>query len=208
MGVALSAEVGSGDVVQPGSFVWVTLAERNVAGWWVVEDRPSVALADRQGAVVREADCSVVWSGPVSESMALNARAADGGPMPAWAPAVAGSFWAARRASAREEAAKAGLRACEARLERIVEAAHDYADDQRLCDAFDRFMIRNGLRPRSRDYLCSVDVTIRVQVPASSYSTDAVEVTNEMVAAAVRELSPASLVDAIHDYDVADVREA
>jgi hypothetical protein len=131
------------------------------------------------------------------------------GEMPAWAPALAGAFWAARRARAEAEAAHSALTAHQVRLERIVNAAHEYADDNDLCSRFDDFMMENGLRPRSRDWVCVVDATVRVRIPVSAHHSDTAAgmVTDEMVLAAIESLRGRLLADAVQEHDVADVEE-
>ena len=96
-------------------------------------------------AVVRLEGCAVVAAGLLSEVKVAGDPVPTEGEMPAWAPALAGAFWAARRARAEAEAAHSALTAHQVRLERIVNAAHEYADDNDLCSRFDDFMMENGL---------------------------------------------------------------
>jgi hypothetical protein len=88
--------------------------------------------------------------------------------------------------------------------------AHDYAKDNDLCERFDRFMISEGLRPRSRDWVCEVDATVRVRIPGTSHSADAAgsEVTDQLVQEAMAALGSGGLADAIQDHDVVDVEDA
>ena len=67
-----------------------------------------------------------------------------------------------------------------------------------------------GLRPRSHEYVCEVDVTVRVRIAVSAHSADAAggEVSDAMVQNAVAELRGGLLADAIQDHDVVDVEEA
>ena len=58
-----------------------------------------------------------------------------------------------RSGRGRRDAARQELTAHQARLERIVDAAHEYADDNDLCARYDEFMMSVGLRPRSRDWV-------------------------------------------------------
>src|SRR5687768_566958 len=57
-----------------------------------------------------------------------------------------------------------------AEQDRLVEDAHQYANDNGLCSEFDRFMADHGLPTRVRDYEVSVHVcgTVTVLVEASS----------------------------------------
>lgn len=53
--------------------------------------------------------------------------------------------------------------------------------------------------------IVTVNVTIAVQVKAKSYCADAVEVTDDMVAEALRELPRGSLFDDVQGHDIQDV---
>lgn len=201
--------------VLAGAVVCASLSDGPVTGWLVVEDDAG-AGAQRQCAVVRLDGCGVAAAGAVSEVMLAGDPVPTEGEMPAWAAALAGSSWAARRlrgevqdARAEAQRSQAALIEHRAQLERIVDAAHEYASDNDLCERFDRFMISQGLRPRSRDYVCEVDVTVRVRIPVSSHSADAAgsEVTDQLVAAAIAELRGSLLTDAIQEHDVVDVEE-
>jgi hypothetical protein len=156
--------------VQPGAVVCVELCDGPVTGWLVVEEF-ATAGPSRQCGVVSLEQGSMLLIGPVSEVKLVGegVPALDG--MPVWSTAVAGAHWAAERA--RAEAARSALRQHESRLERIVDAAHEYAEENSLCERFDEFMVRQGLRPRSRDWVCVVDATVRVRIPMSAYQSDA-----------------------------------
>lgn len=194
--------------VQPGAVVCAQLVDGPVAGWLVVEET-AVAGEDRLCAVVALENCSVIAAGAVSEVRLVGDQVPTADPMPAWAPVIAGAFWAARRARAETQAARSALTEHQQRLERIVDAAHEYASDNDLCERFDRFMLSQGLRPRSREWVCEVDATIRVRIPVSSHSADAAggEVTDQMVLDAIAVLRGPLLADAIQDHDVVDVEE-
>jgi hypothetical protein len=122
----------------------------------------------------------------------------------------AGAFWGAQRARAERDAARQALTAHQARLERIVDAAHEYADDNDLCSRFDDFMDGQGLRPRSRDWVCEVDATVRVRVTVSARNADAAagEVDDYAIADAIQEMNRSLLHQAIQDRDVVDTEEA
>ena len=70
-------------------------------------------------------------------------------------------------------------------------------------------MMENGLRPRSRDWVCVVDATVRVRIPVSAHHSDTAAgmVTDEMVLAAIESLRGRLLADAVQEHDVADVEE-
>jgi hypothetical protein len=197
---ALAAGVGSGSVV------CAALVDGPVTGWLVVEE-VAAAGAERQCAVVRLDGCAVVSAGALSEVSIVGGAVPTSEPMPAWASAIAGASWAARRARAEAHADRLALVEHKARLERIVDSAHEYADENNLCSRFDDFCEENGLRPRSHDYACVVDVTVRVRIPASGRNAEAAsgEITEEMVAGAVAGLGARFLADAIQDHDVVDV---
>lgn len=194
--------------VPAGAIVCAPLSSGPVTGWLVVEDNEG-AGAQRQCAVVRLDGCAVAVAGAVSEVMLAGDPVPTEGEMPAWASALAAATWVSRRYEREVAAARSALLDNEARLERIVDAAHEYASDNDLCERFDRFMISQGLRPRSRDYVCEVDVTVRVRIPVASHSADAAgsEVSDQLVAAAVAELHGSALTDAIQEHDVVDVEE-
>lgn len=195
--------------VSAGAVVCASLADGPVPGWLVVEETAAAGV-QRQCAIVRLDGCSVVAAGALSEVKVAGDPVPTEGEMPAWAPALAGSFWAARRARGEAEATRSALTALQRRLENIVDAAHEYADENSLCERFDDFMMEQGLRPRSREYMCVVDVTVRVRIPASGRNAEAAggEVTDEMVADAVQGLGARMMADAIQDHDVVDIEEA
>jgi len=87
---------------------------------------------------------------------------------------LASAAWAVARVRAERDQActerdqvRQQLIAERARLESIVDAAHQYADDHDLCERFDEFMVEHGLRPRRRDYIVELDATVRVSVNVS-----------------------------------------
>lgn len=195
--------------VAAGAVVCAALSDGPVPGWLVVEEIAADG-AERQCAVVRLDGCSVVSAGAVTEVKVAGDPVPTEGEMPAWASALAASFWAARRARSEAETARSALARHQARLVGIEDAAHEYADANSLCERFDEFMVEQGLRPRSREYLCVVDATVRVRIAASGRNGEAAagEVTDEMVADAVAGLGVRLLADAIQDHDVVDVEEA
>ena len=194
--------------VGQGSAVWAVVPRGPVAGWLVVE-HSAEAGQERRCAIVTFEECAVVSAGPIAEVQVSGDPIPTDEEMPAWAPAVAGAFWSAQRARAEGDAARAALRAHEERLERIVDAAHEYADDNDLCQRFDRFMESQGLRPRSRDWVCVVDATVRVRIPVRAPSADdaASGVDDDMVVNALSELRGRSLEVALQDHDVIDTED-
>lgn len=196
--------------VEPGLVVVAALADGPVAGWLVVE--PGVSDGrERRCAIVRIDECAVVAAGPISQVQVAGDPIPTSDVMPAWASAVAGAFWGGQQARAERDVARAALRAHEERLEGIVDAAHEYADENSLCENFDYFMESQGLRPRSRDWICEVDATVRVRIPIAARSADAAagRVDDDMVVAALAELRSTGLLsDALQDTDVVDTEEA
>lgn len=194
--------------VESGAVVCAPLVDGPVPGWLVVEET-EVGDAERQCAVVRLDGSAVVVAGAVSEVQVAGDPVPTEAEMPAWASALAGTFLAARRAREEAQVARSALIEHQARLERIVDAAHEYASDNDLCERFDRFMFSQGLRPRSREWVCEVDATIRVRIAVSSHSADAAggEVTDQMVLDAIAALRGPLLADAIQDHDAVDVEE-
>ena len=202
--------------VQPGAVVCLEVAGGPVAGWLAIDSMGVHGTEDRQCAVVGVEDYAVLAAGPVSQVRVIGEPVPTTDSMPAWALRVASGAWVAAglrierdQLRGQRDQARAAIEENEARLERIVDAAHEYADENSLCEAFDRFMISQNLRPRSRDWMCEVDVTVRVRIPASAHSSDAAAstITEEMASAAVGELRPDLLADAVRDFDVVDVEE-
>lgn len=197
--------------VRPGVVVFAALAQnaKTPAGWLVVEEFVA-AERERRCAVVGLESQSVLAEGLTSEVMVVGEPVATEDDMPEWAKAVAGGFWSVRALRGELNAAREALRGHEERLERIVDAAHVYADDNSLCEAFDRFMESQGLRVRSRVYVCQVVATVRVRIAVSAGSADAAAglIDDDMVVAALAELrSAVQLSDALRDTDVVDTEE-
>ncbi len=194
--------------VESGAVVWAVLPRGPVAGWLVVEQCVPAGRERRCAIVMPEEECAVVSAGPVSEVQVSGDPIPTDDAMPAWVSAVAGAFWGAQQARAERDATRAAVRAHEQRLEDIVDAAHEYADENDLCERFDRFMERQGLRPREHDYVCEVDATVRVRIPVRARNADAAasEVSDDMVVAALGGLP--DLADALQEHDVVDTEEA
>lgn len=195
-------------VVQPGSVVLVEQPGGPVSGWLVVE---AAAETDesRECAVVALDGSAVLAAGLLTEVRITGDPVPTDEMMPRWASTLAAAFWGNRRARAETAAVRAALQRHEARLDRIVEDAHVYADEHSLCEAFDRFMTDHNLPPRSRDYVCEVDVTVRVRVGVTARNADAAEseVDDDKLLDAIDALGRSGLADAIQDHDVVDVEE-
>lgn len=89
-------------------------------------------------------------------------------PHHSWVPALGLAALASQRASVERDQARQALTREQQRLERIVDAAHAYADDNDLCGRFDTFMLSQGLRAREREYVVDIDATVRVSVIVSA----------------------------------------
>lgn len=206
--VARSVAEVLGDGVQPGAVVVVLTADGPVSGRLVVDDS-AVGADERRCAVVGLDGCSVLAAGPVSEVMVSGSPVPTEDAVPGWVSALAGAYWSAQQARVERDTARWALTAHEARLGRIVVAAHGYADQYDLCERFDDFMESQGLPPRSRDFVVEVDATVRVRVSMSARNGDAAagKVDDYAIADAIQEMSRETLYHAIQDRDVVDTEE-
>lgn len=134
--------------VQSGAVMCVEVSGRTEAGWLVIDSIGVHGTEDRQCAVVGVGDGAVLAAGPVSQVRVIGGPVPTTDSMPAWAPTVASGAWVAAglrierdRLRGERDQARAAVAASESRLERIVDAAHEYADENSLCEVFDRFMI-------------------------------------------------------------------
>ncbi|OKH61107.1 hypothetical protein EB73_31140 [Mycobacterium sp. SWH-M3] len=202
--------LGSG--AEPGSVVWAATEDNGpVPGWLVVEHHSCVPQGgERRCAVVHADSCSVVVGGPISEVQIVSGPIPVDEPMPEWVKALAASFWQTQEARTERDAARSALQRHEDRLERIVDASHEFADEHSLCGDFDDFMIGEGLRPRLRNWICEVDATVRVRIVVAARNADVAssELDDGMVVGALAELTGRGLADALQDTDVVDVEAA
>lgn len=180
----------------------------SVPGWLVIEESAAPG-AQRQCAIVSEM-FGVVASGAISEVEVEGEPMPADREMPVLAESLAAAFWGGRQARAERDAAWVKLREHEQRLERIVDAAHSYADEHSLCSAFDDFMVDQGLPARDRDYIHDVDVTVSIRLRVSAHSAEAAAslVDDEMVRNELLGLDGRALTDALQDHDVIDTEEA
>ena len=58
------------------------------------------------------------------------------------------------------------------RLDRLVESAHEYAEDNELCGKFDEFMEENSLPPRQKSFDLAVEVTATVYLTREGRDAD------------------------------------
>lgn len=204
--------LGSG--VEPNSVVWAPTEENGpVPGWLVLEHRNCVAAGrERRCAIVQAESCSVVTAGLISEVQVVAGPIHTDERMPEWVSALASSYWEIQEARAERDTARSALQAHEVRLERIVDASHEFADEHSLCSDFDEFMIREGLRPRMSDWDCEVDATVRVRVTVRARNADDAEseVDDAQVVDALMELANrrSALSDALRDRDVVDTERS
>lgn len=87
-------------------------------------------------------------------------RITNGGPATPEAVALATTLRDAHEARERAEAA---ARAKDAFLDGLVADAHQYADDNDLCEVFDRFMADHGLPERTGEYEVEAEVTVTIR---------------------------------------------
>lgn len=203
------AELLGEGVVEAGSVVWAACERESAAGWLVVER--VVTGRERRCAIVMPDACAVVASGPISQVQVAAGPIPTDELMPPWVSAIAEAFWGGQDLRAERDAARAAVRAKDQRLEEIVDAAHEFADEHSLCSDFDDWMESQGLRGRSHDYVCEVNATVRVRIPVSGRNPDAAatRVDDDMVVAALAELRGTGLLaDALQDIDVIDTEEA
>lgn len=164
----------------------------------------------RCAVITSDNPCSVIAAGPLSEVMRCGEPVHTEQEMPHWVSVLATTFWSAQQALRDRDKARHELNAHQARSERIVDAAHEYADHNHLGSTFDEFMVDNGLRPRTKDWVCVVEVTMRLRIPVLPSRADAIggDVTEAMVAEAIAALGEQSALDALHEYGVVDIEEA
>lgn len=192
-GVGVAEGASGGGVVQSGvfpvdgSFVSVTSDSGVVLGHLVVAQAArEVAAGGESGvrvpvAVVLDPRASyvggesAVWFGCV----AVGAVRAGDEPysLAGWSVMRAGVLTAlaaqAEAAQVREEVVRVG-REHRVWVDRLVESAHVWADENSLCSRFDDFMSEQGLATRAADYAVYVDVRLecRVRVDVSARDDD------------------------------------
>ncbi len=192
-----------------GSFVTVVSPNGGVAGGWLVIEPVdgADAVGGRRCAVIGPDPVMVVASGAPSEVALASWQPVPGMEMPAWAQVIAEGHWASERAWVAAHTAKGELAAEQDRMERIVDAAHEMANENSLCTVFDRFMIEQGLRPRSHDYDITVDVRVRVRLTQGGYDADSAceNVSTSLLGQALYNLSSFDTEDQIEGFDIVDV---
>lgn len=190
-----------------GALVTLIVGNSEFAGWLIIErnDNPGYDHLTRYCAVVSPDPVSVVFSGLVSEVEIQSWQPARDG-APEWALALAVAQWQVTRADKAAADSHRALVKHQDRLEAIVDAAHEFADEHSLCSDFDRFMMDQGLRPRSRDYQITVDVRLRIVVEQSGHDADAANenLDDDQIATTIYNLSQYVLDGAIRDYDIVE----
>lgn len=199
---AIVAELLQGGMV-PGSVVVMPESAGGGRGWLMVQDG---AGEQRCCAVVGVMTGAVLAVGLASEVTVAPAACPVDLPVPPWAGELATLAWKARGAETARDSARAALAAQEARLEAIVDAAHEYADENSLCERFDEFMEEQGLRGRRAEYDVEVDVTVRVVVKVTACDADDArgEVDTGMLADAISQLSSYDMRTSIEGHEVND----
>ena len=160
-----------------------------------------------------------MWEGRVTEDQVMRLGAP--GMRPEWfdrmAPVLTSSLAARRREALATEAQVEAERRIgvlegvhRAWVDRLVEDACAWADENSLCEQFDRFMEAHDLPGRSRDFDVEVEVVVRavVTVPVSARSADDAResVCSYEVDSAMREKIACSGFD-IDDWSVESVDE-
>lgn len=102
------------------------------------------------------------------------------------------------------EAARRLASAGEARLARIVESAHEWAEEYGLCSRFDDFCEEHGLptRVREQDYNVTVTVDLTLTIPVTAESED--DACERIGDSDVREAITAWWSDYRYGYSVPD----
>lgn len=188
-----------------GSWVTVVVSSDELAnGWLVVEPEPTAG--ERWCAVVSVDPMAVVAARPISE-MVLRTWSITNPAVPSWVPVLAASSWENARTSDKLRETSLALNREQVRLESIVDAAHEFADENSLCSVFDTFMLNQGLRPRSRDYDVVVDVSLRLRIQSNGVDSDVAreQVGTPEVIDALYNLTRAELRELVEDFDVVDV---
>ena len=81
----------------------------------------------------------------------------------------------ARLATARQEGRQEAESLARERLDALVSDAHEWADNNDLCETFDRFCREHDLRERQREYEVTVHVTLSVPVSLTVTANNDVE---------------------------------
>lgn len=201
--------LGRGEV-SSGSRVVARTGSNPAVGWLVVEpDAPGKPRGQHRCMVVSSSG-EVLVSGFVPDVTLPGEPLPSIEPTPGWVVPFATGIWDREQLTNDLREARMTLQQERSRLESIVDAAHEYADDNDLCERFDSFMIEQGLRPRMRDYDVIVDVKLRVAVSVSARSADTAsnDVGRYEIADAIENRYHGGFRDLIEDYDVVDVEAA
>ncbi|MFZ2175685.1 MAG: hypothetical protein WAW17_16935 [Rhodococcus sp. (in: high G+C Gram-positive bacteria)] len=197
-----------------GAFVNVDTGSAWIRGWVVVDRSGEPAPAGwADVALVPVSADVVVWHGRVTpDQVKLEAP----GVQPVWwdrvAPVIAEAMRSRRDVARTREAhraaedAKANLQLSHAQwVDKLVESAHAWADENSLCSQFDNFMEEHDLPARSRDFDVEVDVTMRatvtVSVTARSSDDARDSVDSDAVESALRDKYS---IAGYQDLDIAD----
>lgn len=204
--------ISRGFVTVTGAIATTASDSREFAtGWLVIESADNLNDGDatRYCAVIGDDPASVVVCGPASEIELRSWWTPEDIEMPSWVPVLAAAHWKVARVQRAADDTRRALAKHQDKLETIVDAAHSYADDNNLCGVFDRFMLSQGLRPRSRDYDVTVDVQLRISLTQSGHDADAAceNVSDDQIASVLYNLSQHCLSGAIQDYDIVDTDE-
>lgn len=79
----------------------------------------------------------------------------------------------------------------------LTDAAHEYANDNELCEVFDNFMVSFGLEPRTREYEARITITFNVLRDGTSFDDAFDGLSHEQV----RDLFQDNAIDFNYDWE-------
>lgn len=96
------------------------------------------------------------------------------------------------------------------RWEGILDDANDWADRHDLCERYDEFLESKGLPTRVNDYDSTVTVELNINLITQGRDSEAAasEVSLDMIADCLGDMSRAELYSALSDYTVSETERA
>lgn len=207
--VLVSELLAGGSVsASPLACVAVDRSGVEVPAWLVVEPAGAGGNQRRCAVIERGPGGAVLAAGAVSAVSVSSPRPE--AEVPGWVSVLASATWDAQAATAERDTARILLNEQRARLESIVDSAHQYANDNDLCERFDEFMESHGLRRRDREFTATVRATVEVRVSVSGSTADvaAAAVDDQMIADVLDLMGRRGLCLAITGHEVMDTEEA
>lgn len=168
----------------PSEGVWSEVLDEGgdvvAAGWFSIDAEISSPELGRVALVCPGPKLLSVWTGPV-RSAEIRAAAVAPGSAPVWFGQYVRPVHEAQRVTVQLEAEREksaalvraqgeSVRRHQDWIEKLNDAAIEWADDNSLCEQFDRFMEENGLRGRERDQEVEVTVTATMTVTVRGVS--------------------------------------